>query len=563
MHRFSLRSRLVAGLSLLALLTLGSVLVGWWSSQATRRVVARAVEHLSATEALVTGVLVLSSEQARAAERYAQTGAPEFAAEFRRLGDSVQVLLGAARRLSGFTQADRATLDTIAALHAELEAGFRQALELRQAGRTTDAAAAATGAAIAAQYLVTSAHAFAAGRGRVAVAAIDSALATTNARQPALLLVFGLALALAGVTAFLTLHGVQAPLRQLAAAAQRFEERDLHPVEPDRLPADLRGVARALAAAGMHLRTMIESATRESRDTAGCAVTLSTISRHVASAISETKTAVAQIVGTVQQQIREIQEADALIAAWRDSAAQDATAAGQIAASRDHIAALAERQRADLAAAAQTLHALRDELRNGSAAARTLAHQVDAVGELVDLGKQLVAQSEVLAVNAAVEAARAAGDGNGVGAIARQNRQLAEASRAAVDTVAASTTSLRDVVGAVALALRTAASQAVTAESAIRSGDVAAAELTRAAEAVRETTARLAESATQNRDLARQVAAIRNRLEAATRQTAAPVETVSSAASEQEDANTEIAQVAAALRDISERLAALTTGFRL
>jgi hypothetical protein len=65
-----------------------------------------------------------------------------------------------------------------------------------------------------------------------------------------------------------------------------------------------------------------------------------------------------------------------------------------VVAEGEQVWLLADHQRRDLTQAASSLSALRQAAQSGGAGARDLARNADRIGELLDLARQLGAQSE-------------------------------------------------------------------------------------------------------------------------------------------------------------------------
>jgi len=252
-----------------------------------------------------------------------------------------------------------------------------------------------------------------------------------------------------------------------------------------------------------------------------------------------------------------------VIAPWGETRGRDSSVAGRVVGEGEQVGLLADHQRRDLTQAASTLTTLRQAAQSGGAGARDLARNADRIAELLDLTRQLGAQSEVLALNAAIEAARATDGGGGISAIASEARRLAEASREAADRVAVATESLRALVSDQSIAIQEIATSALNAETTVQRGVVALDEVGRTTESLRGHAAHVVRSASESRAIAGRLADLRMRLEGDARETVSASESVTAAAGDQNSATGEIATSAAALLESSERLAALVADFRV
>ncbi|MDQ7784772.1 MAG: methyl-accepting chemotaxis protein [Desulfomonilaceae bacterium] len=82
-----------------------------------------------------------------------------------------------------------------------------------------------------------------------------------------------------------------------------------------------------------------------------------------------------------------------------------------------------------------------------------LSENAQAIEDVADVVKDLANQSNVLAVNASIEAARAGAQGKGFGVVAHEIRILSEGSKEAVDNVRTILEDVRQSIGAVVMAM--------------------------------------------------------------------------------------------------------------
>jgi methyl-accepting chemotaxis protein len=559
----SLRNRLLAGLFLLLLLFLALVFAGIGSLRAVNRAVEIELTTLAASSDLATDLVGSAADQVRVGESYLNHPSPEVGLEFLRLGDSTHSYRRRFRLLPGLTADDQSALNRVESSQAQMEVAYAEAHALRDLGKEAPALARAARARAPAESLIADVRELTGRQQRRVASRIEALRQRAGQREALVWLLFASAIVLGVGTAFVTVRSIDGPLQQLIDAARRFGDGDLRPTELGEMPAELATLARAMGQMGAKLRGVIDSVIRESKGIGLSAGDLSAMSEELAAGSSEIVRAIGGVTQNAGRQVEEVRSADEVIATWRETAARDATVAERVVAEGEQVWLLADHQRRDLTQAASTLASLRQSAQGGGAGARDLARSADRIAELLDLTRQLGAQSEVLALNAAIEAARTSDGGGGVSAIAEEARRLAEASRVATERVAAATEALRALVQGQSAAIQEIATGALNAETTVQRGVVALDEVGRTTDSLRNHAAHVVRSATESRAIAGRLADLRSRLEGDARETVSASESVTAAAGDQSSATGEIATSAAALLESSERLAALVADFKV
>lgn len=558
----SLRRRLMAGLVLLGLLFLAIVVAGIGSLRAANRTIAQELVLVAASADLGTDLVGSVADQVRTGESYLNNPSPELAAEFLRLGDSTHAYRRRFRVLPGLTAEDQSALNRVETSQAQMEVAYSESHALRDLGRLDSALARARTARAPAEALIADVRALT-GRQQSRVSQQIASLRQRARQREALVGLLVVTAVVVGITtALLTVRSIESPLQQLSDAARRFGEGDLRPSDPGDMPDELATLSRAMGHMGARLRSVIDNVIREARNIGLSAGDLSAMSEQLAAGSSEISRAITGVTRNAELQVQEVRAADQVIAGWRETAARDATVAERVVSSGDQVRLLAEHQRNDLASAAASLEGLRRAAQDAGLRTRDLTRHTDSVSELLDLARQLGAQSEVLAINASIEAARN-GSGEGVEAIAGEARRLADTSRGTAERVTASTESLGESLAGLSRAIQTIGAEAVAVSTTSQRTRIALEEIVRTVEALREQAAHVVNSAAESRSIAGKLADLRVRLEADARETVVASEAVTGAAGDQSSATGEIANSAARLLESSERLAALVADFRV
>lgn len=262
------------------------------------------------------------------------------------------------------------------------------------------------------------------------------------------------------IVVFLT-HLVATPLRQLALAADRIAEGDLDvPALDTRRGDEVGALAQAFTRMSTSLRAMVDVARRiasqdltvqvqpqSTRDqlgqalatmvvnlrnaTGGLSESISTLAAaageilaattQVASGASETGTAIAQTTTTVEE-VKQTAQLASQKAKLVAEGAQKATAVGQTG-------------QKSVDASIEGMRHIQSQMESIAETVVRLSEHSQAIGEIIAAVNDLAEQSNLLAVNAAIEAAKAGEQGKGFSVVAQEVRSLAEQSRQATAQV--------------------------------------------------------------------------------------------------------------------------------
>jgi len=216
-------------------------------------------------------------------------------------------------------------------------------------------------------------------------------------------------------------QGMTHSLRGMATAADQIAGGDLRGTLQPQSAQDVLGHAFVKMSANLRAQItgMVEGATV--LGSAASEIVAST--SQLASGASESAAAVSQTTTTVEEIRQTAQLASQKARAVSETAQRAVQVSGTGRKSADDASAGMERIRTQMEAIAQSMMRLSD--------------QTQAIGQIIATVEDLSAQSNLLAVNAAIEAAKAGEQGKGFGVVAQEVRSLADQSRGATDRVRA------------------------------------------------------------------------------------------------------------------------------
>lgn len=169
----------------------------------------------------------------------------------------------------------------------------------------------------------------------------------------------------------------------------------------------------------------------------------------VASALAETATAVNQTTATVEE--------------VKQTAQVTAAKAKQVSDTAQRTADVSQGGKKSVDESVEAMHRIQEQMESIAESIVRLSDQSQAIGEIIATVNDLAEQSNLLAVNAAIEAAKAGEQGKGFGVVAQEVKSLAEQSKQA-------TAQVRTILGDIQKATTAAVMSAEQANRAVESG---------------------------------------------------------------------------------------------
>lgn len=225
-------------------------------------------------------------------------------------------------------------------------------------------------------------------------------------------------------------------LRAMAGVAEQIAGGDLRVTFTPQSAND--SVGHALVKMISNLRQQISSLAEGATVLGSAATEIVAATSQLASGASESAAAVSQTTTTVEEIRQTAQLASQKARMVSDSAQQalQTTISGR-KATDDSLAGMTR---------------IRTQMESIGESMMRLSEQTQAVGQIIATVEDLAAQSNLLAVNAAIEAAKAGEQGKGFGVVAQEVKSLAEQSRQATDRVRAILTDIQKATTAAVMA---------------------------------------------------------------------------------------------------------------
>ncbi|AZE95498.1 Methyl-accepting chemotaxis sensor/transducer protein [Pseudomonas orientalis] len=293
------------------------------------------------------------------------------------------------------------------------------------------------------------------------------------------------------ILAFMYTRSLTTPMNRSLAIAERIAKNDLSEVLEVQGTDEVARLMHALKAMQANLRTTLLS--------------ISDSSNQLASTSEEMHAVTENANAGMQQQSHEVEMAATAVnemSAAVDEVARNASAASE-AATRSNSAAIAGRARVDETVEAISL--MVSSVGDASNEVQGLAVMATDISKVLDVIRAIAEQTNLLALNAAIEAARAGEAGRGFAVVADEVRALAHRTQTSTSEIEQMITSIQKGTGAAVSAMSNTNTQAQKTLDTARGAGSALVEITETIDDITERNVLIATASEQQAQVAREV----------------------------------------------------------
>ena len=318
----------------------------------------------------------------------------------------------------------------------------------------------------------------------------------------------------------------------------------------------LGDVERGFDLLAVRTTTAMETLGREANEVAALAEQLAASVEHLERAAAALSGASGHLARDLQAQRSLAEESRRQTEGAAEEAGQQRQRALMLADESTRLVGVADRARQSVARASETLVAVGAEVSSTANLVNELTAMSARIGGFTQTIATIARQTHLLSLNAAIEAARAEGEGQGFGVVAEEVRTLAAQAGRSAREVSELVSELQEGIGAAARAMNAGQQQVEDVARVAREADDGLREL---AEGVRRSSDRMGTLAGGSRAQAEHLQSLRGALEQVSRTSqgaAANSDGAAKAATEQSTTVQELARTAGQLAGLAERLRA-------
>jgi len=501
--------------------------------------------------------------QIRTGERYLAEPHPDLATTFAAQGMQAHELRERFYGLPDLTPVERTQIETIESLHSRIEVELALAQALMDLGRTGEAASRFEEARPVTQSLQGTIRQLGAAQSQKVTVAAEALRQTGERRTAVLWTTLGLAVLLGTLLTIHTFGVINRPLTQLVGAAHRLGSGDLRIRLEGRMLNEFGTLANAFNSMSERLRGIVSESVAISQQVSATASDLSSISEEVAASSSEVATAMVEISTGAEQQSHGLRSATDALHEMGDRAQEINRSSRHVLELSREIEEIAGTSSERVASALEMLLSIREVVHRSGSEVNELNTASAEIDRFVETISAIARQTNLLALNAAIEAARAGEHGRGFAVVADEVRKLAEGSGQAAREIAHSVKTIRERIEGVVSTMEESTDQVAGVEEVSRQAGTALQQILTSVESVRSAVEVVVAAGDRNAGALEKVEETISGVYATAESHAAGAQQVSAAAEEQSASTEELSATSTELLHSAERMRESVSGLEV
>ncbi len=559
----TIRARLLAGFGVVVLLLIGAGLLARASMKATSDAITQTLAGVQEGSILSSRLSAVIAQETQSAARYLETRDRAAQDDFYRLRREAHQVQRAMNRLPNQSAEEIRLIADIGAYLSGMEIRYALAHRLADLGRMEPARAEGDSASKLVALVIERLRTLGEMKEHNVVQAADALRLSTARRSLLFLMLISAAVLMALAVVSITVRSIDRPLNALLSQARQLRDGDLTARVRGDMPGEFQILADAMNQTGESLSTVVSVVARSADEVASSTDEFASVSNQISLSASHVASAMSDISSGAETQVRQLRSIDEALRTLRSGSELVRGGTTEVDELAREIELSAADKRFEVGRALAILVDVKATVEKAAEEFSTLNRAAVEINAFVATVRTIAEQTNLLALNAAIEAARAGEAGRGFAVVADEVRKLADQARRAASEVVQITERVTAHVESTSQAMSAGAARVGEIEHVSRDIDGALTSIADSAERTRKAALVAASAAAENAQTVERAAAAVESVARTAESHAAAAEEVTASSEEQSAACEEMTASSANLLDHSRRLRELVGGLRV